>query len=92
MVNIWSIWERAEKGPVCRENDFYLKVYWPRVKELAKEYDIRYDPDMLMPTDESLMEDVFRAGLDLAVDVGLLCTDTERIIQFEESEIKEYLR
>jgi methylamine--corrinoid protein Co-methyltransferase len=92
MINIYEIWERAEKGPICRENDFYLRLFYPRVKELVKEYDIKYDPEMLLPTDESLIDDVYKAGMSLAIDVGLLCTDTERIIKFEESEIKDYLR
>ena len=47
---------------------------------------------MLLPTDESLIDDVYKSGMALAVDVGLLCTDTERRIKIEESEIKEYVR
>ena len=87
----WDIWERIETGPVCPERKFDLKMLFPRAQELIKEYDIKYDPKSLIPTDDTLIDDVFKAGMDLLLDVGVLCTDTQRIIKFEESEVKETL-
>lgn len=92
MVSIWNILRKAETGPISPEKDFILKRYWPRVEELAKEHDIKYDPDNVVPTDETLIDDVFRAGLDLLLDVGVFCADTNRIMEFEEGEVKEALR
>jgi methylamine--corrinoid protein Co-methyltransferase len=89
---IWDIWRRVETGPICPERTFETKILWSRVKELVKEYDIRYDPENLVPTDRSLMDDVFKAGFELLLDVGILCLDTERIIKFEEQEIKEAVK
>jgi len=88
----WDLFRRAETGPVKTEKDFTLKRYWPRLKELIKDYDIKYDPENLVPTDDTLLDDSFRAGMDLLLDVGFLCTDSSRVITFEESEIKETLR
>lgn len=91
VYRMWDLFRRAETGPIIRERDFDLKRYWPRLKELIKEYDIKYDPENLVPTDDSLLEDAYNAGMNLLLDVGFLCVDS-RLITFEESEIKEALR
>jgi methylamine--corrinoid protein Co-methyltransferase len=88
----YDIWRRAEEGPICPEREFDTKVLWPNLKSLSKEYDIRYDSENLVPTDTSLMDDVYNAGVNLLVNVGVLCLDTERIIKFEEHEIKEAVK
>jgi methylamine--corrinoid protein Co-methyltransferase len=91
-ARIWDIWRRAETGPICPVRTFETKEYWPRLKELIKEYDIKYDPECLVPTDDTLIDDVYKAGMNLLLDVGVICTDTDRIIKFEENEIEEMLR
>ena len=90
--SVWDIWRRAESGPVCPVRRFETEVYWKRLKELVKEYGIRYDQESVVPTDNSLIADTFKAGIELLLDVGVLCIDTERIIKLEENEIKEALR
>ncbi|UCH01437.1 MAG: monomethylamine:corrinoid methyltransferase, partial [Candidatus Bathyarchaeota archaeon] len=91
-ARIFEIWRRAETGPICPEKRFETKIFWPRLCELIKEYDIRYDPERIVPTDDTLIEDVYKAGMDFLLDVGILCIDTERIIKLEEDEIKEIIR
>jgi methylamine--corrinoid protein Co-methyltransferase len=91
-ARIWNLLKRAETGSICSEQEFTLKKYWPRVKELQKEYDIKYDSEHIVPTDDTLLDDVFRAGLNLLLDVGVMCVDTNRVIKFEESEIREIFR
>lgn len=91
-ANIWDVWSRAETGPICPTRKFDTRVYWMKLKEIAKEYALTYDPEIIVPTDETLIDDAYRAGMDLAVEVGVLCTDTERIIKFEEKELKETIR
>lgn len=79
---IIDFWRRAETGSICPTKKFDLDVFYPQVQKLIQEYDIKYDPDILIPTDDSLINDVFEAGKELLLDVGVLCTDTERIIKF----------
>lgn len=57
-----------------------------------KEYDIKYDSEILIPIDDTLVNDVYEAAMDLVLDVGVLCTSTERLIKFEDWEVKEALR
>jgi len=91
----WRINEvlaRAETGPICTEKDFDLKVLFPRLQEVIKEYDIKFDPENIVPSDDSLADDVWKAALELYLDVGTLCTSTHRRMLFDEGEIKEAMK
>lgn len=92
MTTIWEVLDKAENGPVCTDRDFDLKIFSPRVAELAKEYDIQCDAECVIPSDDHLADDVFAAGFRLATEVGFWCRETNRRIVFEEDEIKETLR
>jgi methylamine--corrinoid protein Co-methyltransferase len=87
-----DVLRRAETGPICMERDFDLKILRLKLKELIKEHDIKYNPDNLVPDDNSLADAVFNAAVDLYLKTGTLCLSTHRQIKFEESEIKEALR
>lgn len=89
---IWDIWKRAETGPIVSEKDFNLKIFWPTLKRKLKEYDITYDPASLIPTDESLYDSVFKAGMELLLEVGIFCLSTSKIIKLKEEEIKNVLK
>ncbi len=92
MPTILDAVNRAVTGKPCSERDYDLKIFSTKLKELIKEYEIKYDPKLSVPSDDSLADDVFKAALDLYREVGTYCKDTERIIKFDESEIKEALK
>jgi methylamine--corrinoid protein Co-methyltransferase len=92
MVTFLEVVKRALTGKPCSERDYDLKIFSTRLKEKVKEYDIKYDPQNPVPSDNSLADDVFEASLDFYREVGTYCTDTGRIIKFDESEIKEALK
>ena len=88
----WEFWRRAREGEFCRTKDFEMKRFYERLKEKIKAYDIKYDPESpLLPSDD-LINDAFNASMELLLEVGILCTDTERIIKFEKDEIDRNLR
>jgi methylamine--corrinoid protein Co-methyltransferase len=87
---VYEISERALKGPLCKPSDFD-RMITKKIRSLIKEYDITYDPKVLIPTDNSLIDDVYKAGVDLFLELGALCLDTERRILFTEEELKEVL-
>ncbi len=91
-ARVWDYWRRAETGKIVPERDFETKIFFPKVTELVKQYGIKYDPEDIVPTDKSLMDDVYKAGMELLLEVGIYCTDTEKIIEFEEWEVKEAVR
>ncbi len=92
MVTFLDAVNRAITGKPCSEKDYDLRIFATKLRELIKEYDIKYDPESSVISDDSLADDVFRAAIDLYREVGVYCKDTERIIRFDESEIKEGLK
>jgi methylamine--corrinoid protein Co-methyltransferase len=92
--DILDVLDRAHTGPVCSERDWELKVVPKKISEKLKEHGLEGTCDLENPvnTDDSLADDFWRAGLELAVDLGMLCTDTERIIRFSEEELTDVLR
>lgn len=91
-LTMWDIWERAETGPICPTRKFETQIFFRKVQELVNKYGIKYDAESIVPTDDTLIDNVYQAGLELLLDVGVLCTDTERLIKFDEPEVKEALR
>ena len=89
MVQIIDVVEKALNGMPMSENDYQLRRFAPKVQEKVKKYGIKYDPNQPVPNDNSLADDLFKAGFELLVDVGAYCMDTGRIISYSETEIKE---
>jgi len=92
MVQILDVMEKALEGRPMSETDYQLKSFAPKVLEKVREHKIKYDPSTPIPSDNSLADELFEAGLELLVDVGAYCTDTGRVISYTEAEIKEALR
>ncbi len=90
MVSFWEIVERAGAGPRMDEKDFSMNIF-KTATALAEEYDIQYDPEKPVPTDNTLIDSVWEAGLRFYVDVGAYCVSTGRVIRFTEDEIREML-
>jgi len=86
-----EITRRAFEGPYMEEKDFDIKLM-NYVRELVKEYDIKYNPEEIVTTDSSLADDLFEAGLRLFIDLGFYCQSTKRIIKLSEEEIKDELK
>jgi methylamine--corrinoid protein Co-methyltransferase len=86
---IKEVLERAEEGPICEEREFDLKILVPKLNEVIKEYDIKFDPDNIIPSDNSLADDLYKAAFKLYLETGTYCTSSHRRILFDESEIKE---
>jgi methylamine--corrinoid protein Co-methyltransferase len=92
LVQILDVMEKALEGMPMSETDYQLKRFAPKVQEKVREHKIKYDPENPIPSDNSLVDEIFEAGLELLVDVGAYCTDTGRVISYTEQEIKEALR
>ncbi|MHA1834201.1 MAG: monomethylamine:corrinoid methyltransferase [Candidatus Baldrarchaeia archaeon] len=91
MFEVWEIFRRAKTGETMKERDFDMKLT-RKVAESIKEYDIRFNKEEIITTDNSLVDDVYRAAIDLTLDIGVYVLDTQRIIKFDENEIKEAVK
>jgi methylamine--corrinoid protein Co-methyltransferase len=66
----------------------YDKRLGKKVLSLMKQYEIRYDPQCVIPTDDGMADRVYKAAVDLFLDLGVYCTDTQRIIRFTQEELQ----
>jgi len=86
-----EIYQRSRSGKFMKEVEYDLMLA-KRVQELLKEFDIKYDPQNVVPADDALADRVFEAGLTLLADVGAYHLDTQRVINFSKAEILDALR
>ncbi len=87
----WEIQQRSNTGPQCDEEDFLPRIFTPKLQEIVKKYEIKYDPETPVPADDDLADRVWQAGWELFREVGLYNTDTHRIIKVSDAEIREAL-
>lgn len=87
-----EIVDRAHTGPVCSVKEWDIKVLPKIAKEKVEKYGLKFDPENLIISDDSLADAAYQAGFELAVEAGVLCMDTERIIKVSEEELKAAVR
>ena len=65
--------ERVDQGPRVREEEFD-KTIFPRMKELAEKYEIKYDAAHPIPSDDGMADRLFAASLIIIYSfiVGIL--------------------
>jgi len=90
-AKFWDVVKNIEKGKVCLENDFDVKLLMPALREVVKAHDIRYDPELVIPADNGLADNIYEAALELYLKVGTYVTDVRRYIRFEEKDIEDAL-
>ena len=85
-----EILERAHRGPICSAEDWNLKVLPDNISRKLKEHGLRgtFDPQNPVNTDDELADRFFKAGFELAVEMGVLCQDTERVIKVTGEELQ----
>src|SRR5450756_622236 len=87
MIDLIEVFDRAEVGPLISETDYYMKRYVPKLTELIARYQIRWDKETLINTDDDLTDRVFQAAVDLLAEAGAYCPETNRVMQFTREEI-----
>jgi len=91
---LFDIMERTLNGPPVAKKEFEYR-FIPRItRGKLKEHglDGSFDPANPINTDLGLAKEFYQVGLELAVEMGLFCPDTERRILFTEQEIMERAR
>ena len=85
---------RAHTGPVCDVQDWDARVIPQKTRAYLKKYHLEKtcDPAQPINADDSLADTFYRAGYELALDIGMLCPDTDRVIKVTEEEIEQTLK
>lgn len=78
--------ERVDMGPRVREEEFDMAIS-PRVRELARKYEIKYSPGEPVPSDDAMADRLFHAAMDFALETGLYVLDTQKVVKFSRAEI-----
>jgi len=91
MTNIWDVIGRSESGPYIKEDKYDWQIGLT-AGELVKKYDIRFDPEQVVPEDDDLADRVYQASLDLFLELGIYCRDTSRLVKFSRDEVETALR
>jgi len=80
--------ERSENGPYMKESDYDLALA-RKVVELVRKHGLRFDPQVIVPSDDELADRLYQAGLELFVELGVYNQSTERRILFTRQEVEE---
>jgi len=85
---------RAKEGPFCTEKEWEQKVIPETNRKYLKKYDLerKYNPETPVNQDLALADRYFEAALEMAAEMGLLCTDTETVIKVSKDEIIQALK
>jgi methylamine--corrinoid protein Co-methyltransferase len=87
-----NILDKAENGPMVDINEWDQVYIYQTIKDLVEKYDIKVDiQDPGVPSDDDMADRVFEAAMDLAVQSGVYCTDTQRQIIFTREELEQVL-
>jgi len=86
-VTVFDVFDRAKSGPKVDENEWDYKIIPQTASRLKEKYGIKMDKKVMVPTDRNLIENLFKAGLEMLVECGIYCMDTGRVIKFTEEEI-----
>lgn len=92
MLDLFNLYKKSVEAEKLEEKVFDNRILPKRLDELAKEYDITYRPDEIVPQDMDMVDSIYKAAVDLIVDVGIYNISTNSIIKLEESEIKTQLK
>jgi methylamine---corrinoid protein Co-methyltransferase len=90
---LMQVLDRAHSGPVCETFQWDTQVIPQTIARNVRKYELvkTCDPQHPINQDDGLADRYFQAGLDTAVEVGLLCLDTQRRILFSREEIEAAL-
>jgi methylamine--corrinoid protein Co-methyltransferase len=89
MTHILEICQRAQNGPKIDKETFDLDKVFANARGLCQKYEIVYDPQTPVPSDDDLADRVYKAAVDFVIQTGVYCPDTSRIIRFTRNETLE---
>ena len=92
MITYMDVLKEIHSGPIVSERDFDLKIFAPKLAEVLKAHEVKFDPENPVPADDGLADDVWKAAKEFYCDVGTYCLDTERIVRFDENQITQTLK
>lgn len=69
-----------------------FKVIPENLTALKEKYNIKIDPNTIIPEDKELINNLFQAGLEMLVTTGYYCQDLGRVMHVTEEEVWEGIK
>ena len=93
VTSVLEVLDRAHTGPVCLVKDWDARVIPDALAQTLKKHELLHtcDPQEPINVDDALADHFFEAGFELALELGMLCIDTERRILMEAQELWDTL-
>ncbi len=92
MTDYLEILERSNQGEYITEESWDLDKVALTARRLVKKYRLEWDRNQVVTNDTTLVDAIYQAGYEMAVELGAYSRSTERIIQLTQSEIDEGIR
>lgn len=73
MLNFLDVYERALKGPIMSGKEYDMKLFIPILRQVVKDYAIRYDPENPVPCDDIQADTLYQAAIEFMSRVGVYC-------------------
>lgn len=86
-ITVFDVYDRAKTGPKVDEKEWDYKTIPQTASRLKEKYGIKMDKKVIIPTDKTLIDNLFQAGLEMLVECGVYCIDTGRVIKYTEEEV-----
>jgi methylamine---corrinoid protein Co-methyltransferase len=92
--DVIEILDRTRSGELCTVKDWDVRRIPKAVRSKLEKYRLQKicDPANPVNTDDALADAFFHAGYELALELGMLCETTERIIRISEAELASALK
>ena len=90
-ADILKTLDRSQNGEYCTVKEWDVKRIPKHVREKLNKYDLAKTSDRENPVnmDGELADRFFKAGYELALELGMLCETTDRIIKVSEEELQD---
>ena len=84
---IMAVLDKAENGKVIDGKVWDKEYIGQRVKGLISKYDIKWNPEILVPSDNDLADRLFDAAMELALESGVYCINSSRQMKWSKDEL-----
>lgn len=92
MQHFLEIFDRANNGEYISEEDWDLQKVAATARRLVKKYHLEWNRQQIVVDDTQLIDAIYQAGFEMALELGVYCRSTERVIKFQQEEIEEALK
>ena len=70
-LDVYEFYERAKKGEKMTQDDWDLMTIPMKAMELKQKYNLDFKGEFV-PTDKDMMENLFKAGFEMLLDLSLI--------------------